>query len=64
MHEVILLKILPNNDKENLPTISTIILTKENIFNFKYRIFFSLSVVLSDGIFMIEKELQANYELF
>lgn len=41
----------------------TIFLTKENI-DFKYRIFFSLPVVLSDGIFMTEKELQANYELF
>lgn len=57
------LKILPKKDKEHLPTISTIILTKENI-DFKYRIFSSLPVVLSDGIFMTEKELQANYELF
>lgn len=63
MHEVILLKCTTKNDKDHLPTISTIILTKENI-DFKYRIFFSLPVVLSDGIFMIEKELQANYELF
>lgn len=63
MHEVILLKILPKNDKEHLPSKSTIILTKENI-NFNYRNFFSLPGVLSDGIFMIKKELQANYELF
>lgn len=33
------LKILPKKDKEHLPTISTIILTKENI-DFKYIGFF------------------------
>lgn len=52
------LKILPKNDKEHLPTLSTIILTKENKLISNIGFFFTVCGVKR------EKELQANYELF